>query len=84
MPDFMFHSTPQSTCSQRVRHVLHAKQVTFEGCGLDLFNSDQLQPAHLDRIRATAPFLRTCYFGSLLTEKYPHLRGAAGNSAAAA
>ncbi len=29
--------------------------------------------AWLDRIRATAPFVRTYYHGSLLTEKYPHL-----------
>ena len=27
----------------------------------------------LNRIRATEPFARTYYFGSLLTEKYPHL-----------
>lgn len=29
-----------------------------------------------DRIRATAPFKATYYHGSLLTEKYPHLRAA--------
>lgn len=35
----------------------------------------------LDRIRASEPYARTYYHGSLLTEKYPHLRDISARSA---
>nr|WP_298688582.1 glutathione S-transferase family protein [uncultured Dongia sp.] len=47
MPDFVLHNAPQSTCSQRVRYVLHAKDLVFEEHKLDLFKGDQLRPEYL-------------------------------------
>ena len=41
------YNAPQSTCSQRVRFVLHAKGLAFEEHRLDLFAGDQLQPDYL-------------------------------------
>lgn len=41
------YNAPQSTCSQRVRFVLHAKGLAFEEHRLDLFAGDQLQPTYL-------------------------------------
>jgi glutathione S-transferase len=41
------YNAPQSTCSQRVRFALHAKQLAFEEVKLDLFSGDQLKPAYL-------------------------------------
>jgi len=40
-------NAPQSTCSQRVRFVLHAKHLPFEERRLDLFSGDQLKPDYL-------------------------------------
>jgi glutathione S-transferase len=40
-------NAPQSTCSQRVRFVLNAKQLPFEETRLDLFSGDQLKPDYL-------------------------------------
>ena len=40
----LYHA-PQSTCSQRVRSVLHAQGLAFAEHRLDLFAGDQLQPA---------------------------------------
>lgn len=47
MPEFVLHNAPQSTCSQRVRYVLHAKGKAFEEHKLDLFKGDQLRPEYL-------------------------------------
>lgn len=47
MSEFVLHNAPQSTCSQRVRYVLHAKGKTFEEHKLDLFKGDQLRPEYL-------------------------------------
>lgn len=47
MPEFVLHNAPQSTCSQRVRYVLHAKGKSFEEHKLDLFKGDQLRPEYL-------------------------------------
>jgi glutathione S-transferase len=41
------YDAPQSTCSQRVRFVLHAKGLAFEEHRLDLFAGEQLRPAYL-------------------------------------
>ena len=41
------YNAPQSTCSQRVRFVLNAKQLPFEEIKLDLLAGDQLKPAYL-------------------------------------
>jgi glutathione S-transferase len=41
------YGAPQSTCSQRVRFVLHAKGLAFAEHRLDLFSGDQLQPHYL-------------------------------------
>jgi glutathione S-transferase len=41
------YNAPQSTCSQRVRFVLHAKGLAFEERRLDLFAGDQLRPDYL-------------------------------------
>jgi glutathione S-transferase len=41
------YNAPQSTCSQRVRFVLHAKGLAFEDHRLDLFTGDQLRPDYL-------------------------------------
>ena len=41
------YGAPQSTCSQRVRFVLHAKGLAFEEHKLDLFAGDQLRPDYL-------------------------------------
>jgi glutathione S-transferase len=45
--EFVLHNAPQSTCSQRVRYALNAKQITFEERKLDLFSGDQLKPEYL-------------------------------------
>ncbi|ANH06929.1 MULTISPECIES: glutathione S-transferase family protein [Shinella] len=47
MPEFVLYNAPQSTCSQRVRYVLHAKGRVFEEHRLDLFKGDQLKPEYL-------------------------------------
>lgn len=47
MTDIILYNAPQSTCSQRVRMVLHAKDVAFEEHKLDLLRGDQLQPDYL-------------------------------------
>jgi glutathione S-transferase len=45
--EFVLHNAPQSTCSQRVRYALNAKQISFEERKLDLFSGDQLKPEYL-------------------------------------
>jgi glutathione S-transferase len=44
---FTLYNAPQSTCSQRVRFVLNAKQLPFEEKKLDLLAGDQLEPGYL-------------------------------------
>jgi glutathione S-transferase len=44
---FTLYNAPQSTCSQRVRFVLHAKGLGFDEHKLDLFGGDQLKPEYL-------------------------------------
>jgi glutathione S-transferase len=45
--EFVLYNAPQSTCSQRVRYVLHAKGLAFDEHKLDLFRGDQLKPEYL-------------------------------------
>ncbi|TRW96929.1 glutathione S-transferase family protein [Paracoccus sp. M683] len=45
--DLALYNAPQSTCSQRVRFVLHAKGLGFQEHRLDLFKGDQLRPEYL-------------------------------------
>jgi glutathione S-transferase len=47
MTRLVLYNAPQSTCSQRVRFVLHAKGLAFEEHRLDLFAGDQLRPEYL-------------------------------------
>lgn len=47
MSEYVLYNAPQSTCSQRVRYVLHAKGLAFEEHKLDLFKGDQLKPEYL-------------------------------------
>src|ERR1700744_2214769 len=47
MTELVLYNAPQSTCSQRVRFVLHAKNLPFEERKLDLFAGDQLKPEYL-------------------------------------
>jgi glutathione S-transferase len=47
MNEFILYNAPQSTCSQRVRFVLNAKNLPFEEYKLDLFAGDQLKPEYL-------------------------------------
>jgi glutathione S-transferase len=44
---FTLYDAPQSTCSQRVRFVLNAKEIAFEEIKLDLLAGDQLKPDYL-------------------------------------
>jgi len=44
---FKLYNAPQSTCSQRVRFVLNAKELAFEEVKLDLLAGDQLRPDYL-------------------------------------
>jgi glutathione S-transferase len=44
---FTLYNAPQSTCSQRVRFVLNAKQLAFDEVKLDLLAGDQLKPDYL-------------------------------------
>src|ERR671929_834401 len=44
---FLLYNAPQSTCSQRVRFVLNAKQLPFAEVKLDLLAGDQLKPDYL-------------------------------------
>lgn len=43
----ILYNAPQSTCSQRVRFVLHAKGLQFEEHKLNLLEGDQLRPEYL-------------------------------------
>jgi glutathione S-transferase len=47
MHQFVLYNAPQSTCSQRVRYTLHAKELAFSEIKLDLFAGDQLRPEYL-------------------------------------
>jgi glutathione S-transferase len=44
---FLLYNAPQSTCSQRVRFVLNAKDQKFDEKKLDLLAGDQLKPDYL-------------------------------------
>jgi glutathione S-transferase len=44
---FTLYNAPQSTCSQRVRFVLNAKQLAFDEVKLNLLEGDQLKPDYL-------------------------------------
>src|ERR1700759_5640981 len=44
---FILYNAPQSTCSQRVRFVLNAKDLPFDEVKLDLLAGDQLKPEYL-------------------------------------
>jgi len=44
---FTLYNAPQSTCSQRVRFVLNAKEISFAEIKLDLLTGDQLKPDYL-------------------------------------
>lgn len=44
----VLYNAPQSTCSQRVRFVLHAKKLAFEEHKLNLLEGDQLKPDYLE------------------------------------
>jgi glutathione S-transferase len=44
---FTLYNAPQSTCSQRVRFVLNAKELPFDEVKLDLLAGDQLKPDYL-------------------------------------
>jgi len=44
---FTLYNAPQSTCSQRVRFVLNAKDLPFQEKRLDLLAGDQLKPDYL-------------------------------------
>ena len=44
---FTLYNAPQSTCSQRVRFVLNAKELPFSEIKLDLLAGDQLKPDYL-------------------------------------
>ena len=44
---FKLYGAPQSTCSQRVRFLLHAKSLPFDEVKLDLLAGDQLKPDYL-------------------------------------
>lgn len=44
---YVLYNAPQSTCSQRVRFVLHAKKQAFEEHKLNLLEGDQLRPEYL-------------------------------------
>ena len=47
MSSVVLYNAPQSTCSQRVRFVMHSKGLPFEDRRLDLFSGDQLKPEYL-------------------------------------
>ena len=47
MPELVLYNAAQSTCSQRVRFVLHEKGLAFTERKLDLFSGDQLRPEYL-------------------------------------
>ena len=44
---FTLYNAPQSTCSQRVRFALNAKDILFDEIKLDLLAGDQLKPDYL-------------------------------------
>src|SRR5690348_15875872 len=44
---FKLYNAPQSTCSQHVRFVLHAKKLRFEDVRLNRLAGDQLKPDYL-------------------------------------
>src|ERR1700747_1770125 len=44
---YTLYNAPQSTCSQRVRFALNAKDIPFDEIKLDLLAGDQLKPDYL-------------------------------------
>src|ERR1700691_3162136 len=44
---FTLYNAPQSTCSQRVRFALNAKDIPFDEIKLDLLAGDQVKPRYL-------------------------------------
>ena len=48
MQRLVLYNAPQSTCSQRVRFVLHEKGLDFTERKLDLFSGDQLRAQYLE------------------------------------
>jgi glutathione S-transferase len=82
---YKLYNAPQSTCSQRVRFVFNGKKILFDEVNLNLLEGDQLKPDYLklnpngvvptlDHVRAHPAFRPTYYPGSLLSERFPHLR----------
>ena len=47
LSQFVLYNAPQSTCSQRVRFVMHAKGLAFDEHKLNLLEGDQLKPDYL-------------------------------------
>ena len=71
MPEYVLYNAPQSTCSQRVRYVLHAKGREFEEHKLDLFKGDQLTPDYL-RINPNGLVPTLVHNGSPIIEFFRH------------
>jgi len=67
MPKIILHNAPQSTCSQRVRYMLHAKGWTFEEHKLDLFVGDQLRPEYL-KINPNGVVPTLIFDGAIVTD----------------
>lgn len=78
----VLYNAPQSTCSQRVRFVLHAKGLPFEEHKLNLLEGDQLDPQYL-RINPNgvvpaivhddAPVTDSSVIIEYLDEAFPHV-----------
>lgn len=76
----LYHAS-HSTCSQKVRLVLHEKGVTFDDVKLDLGKKDQLQPEYLalnpngvvpTLVDDGIPIIESSVICEYLDEKYPH------------
>ena len=83
MTRLQLYDAPQSTCSQRVRFVLHAKGLAFEEHRLDLFAGDQLQPEYLKLnpngvvptlVHDGAPVIDSAVIMEYLEEAFPEER----------
>src|SRR5262249_58833841 len=77
----LLYRAPHSTCSQKVRMVLHEKCVPFDEVRIDLARKEQLKPEYLalnpngvvpTLVDDGTPIIESSVICEYLDEKYPH------------
>src|SRR5215469_9901069 len=81
MSMLVLYHAPHSTCSQKVRMVLHEKGVAFDEVRIDLAKKEQLAPQYLalnpngvvpTLVDDGTPIIESSVICEYLDEKYPH------------